>query len=520
MKVVNDATFCSRIMTKFGHIFNVIKELTTGSHQMVATHSRKSAAASFGEFIVFFVLVPALLFSMLVQMGEGGAYLIFQGKQLALAATAEDYLRLFPDGDISYQLKFAVDYVRDGSIAAWVLNLWPPGMPGLYILILKLSGLGSFPLKIITLATLFYSLASCLVYRSLARGQFSPSLLVICTLPLMCLTFQNSIFLQINLFSSDFYCFALLAILLSLIFKDGAKPVRRLTLMAIVLAALAYFRSFYFIFIKLLTVGSLFTLVAWGLWTMASRGWRATIKGVVQSKAVASVGVVLLLTWVFLLPWMVILKIEGKPFEWTVTDQAWAGQWRNDLPPFLVGMNTPCILEKDICDQLMPFQYQDIWATPKLGSDFYKRLSIATFVSSPLKWYREKAKWFDHFWFDDYEIYQKKPASQLTRYIQSVGYLQSAGLLAVCLGLALLAVVRFVRNVSRRRPLLEDNGLYFLFLIFCIYNVMVFTFVHFEPRYSVPLKWVTYLFSMFLLKDVMHKIDLRLFGNNTQRGTQ
>ena len=121
----------------------------------------------------------------------------------ALAATAEDFLRLFPDGDISYQLKFAVDYVRDGSITDWVLNLWPPGMPVLNGLILKLGGSNYFPLKIISLSTLLYALASYMVYQSLARGRFSPSFLVVCVLPLMFLTFLDSIFLGINLFSSD-----------------------------------------------------------------------------------------------------------------------------------------------------------------------------------------------------------------------------------------------------------------------------------------------------------------------------
>lgn len=485
---------------------------------MSGTVQIKSVNARVGEVAFFFVLVPVLLFSMLFHMGEGGTYLLVHGEKLTqrlvLASTAEDFLRQFPDGDISYQLKFAVDYVRDGSIAEWVLNLWPPGMPGLYGLILKLTGSDYFPIKIITLSTLLYALASYLVYLSLARGRFSPAAMVVCALPLMYASFKISIFLELGLFSSDFYCFALLAILLSLMFAGVGQSIWRLALMALVLALLAYFRSFYYIFIKLLTVGSIFALVAWGWYATVNRGWRATIKKIVQRKSVASVGVVLLLTWVLLFPWKAYLVINDKTFEWTATDQVWAAQWRNDLPPFLFGINTPCILEKDICVQLMPFQYPDTWASPKLGSGFYKHLSIATFVSRPLEWYGEKAKVFHHFWFDGHEFDHKMPASQL------IQYMQSAGLLSVCLCLALLAVVRLVRNALRHRPLLENNGLHVLFIIFFIYHLMVFTFVHFEPRYSVPLKWVTYLFFMFLLKDVMHKVDLRLCGNNPHRGAQ
>jgi hypothetical protein len=469
----------------------------------------KSVGARAGELGFFFVLVPALLFFMLFHMGEGGAYLVVPGQnidtKLNLFVTAEDYLRQFPNGDISYQLKFAVDYLRDGSIAAWVLNLWPPGMPGLYWLILKLSGSNYFPIKIITLSTMFYALASYLVYRSLARGRFSPSFLVACALPLVFVTFQVSIFLSTNLFSSDFYCFALLAILLSLIFERSPQALGRLALMAVVLAALAYFRSFYFIFIKLLTVGSLYTLLVWGGWVMVRQGWRAAIKAVVQSKLLASFGVVLLLTWALLLPWKAYLLINERTFEWTATDQAWAAQWRNDLPLFLFGMNTPCILENDICVKLMPFQYPDTWATPKLGSDFYKRLSIVTFVSRPFEWYGEKAKVFHHFWFDGHEFDKNMSASQLIK------YMQSAGLLVACVGLAIVSIIRLIRNISRHRPILEGNGLYVLFMAFFICNLVVFTFAHYESRYSVPLKWVTFLFFMFLLKDIMRKVDRRFF---------
>lgn len=447
---------------------------------------------------------------MLCHVDEGDIYLLAHGQKLALAASAEDFLRQFPGGDISYQLKFAVDYVHDGSIGAWVLNLWPPGMPWLNILILSLSGSGYFTLKIMALSTLLYALASYLVYRSLARGRFSPAALLACVLPMLYASFQNSIFWQLQIFSTDFYCFALLAILLAIIFDSEPKTARHFVLMAIALAALAYFRSFYFIFIKFFTLWSLVALAGWGGWTMLGGGWSAAVKDVVRSKLVVSVGMVLLFSWALLLPWMVVLKIEGKPFDWTVTDQVWAAQWRNDIPVFLAGMNTPCILEKNVCEQLMPFQYPDTWATPKLGSDFYKRLSIATFVAQPLKWYQEKAKVFHYLWFDGLKFDEKKTGSQLTQFIVSVI------LLAVCVALALFAVVRSVRNVLRHRPFLEKNELNFLFMIFCIYNVMVFTFAHYEPRYSVPLKWVAYLFSMFLLKDGMQKFDLHLFGINAK----
>lgn len=478
---------------------------------------KKSTSVKICEFGIFFILLPAVLFYMLCHVEAGEIYLVALDQKLALTTSAEDFLRQYPVGDISYQLKFSVDFVRDGTIGDWVLNLWPPGMPGLNILIIGLTGTGYYTLKMMSLSVLFYTFASYLVYRSLARGRFSPSAMLACILPILYVSVQKSIFEHLQIFSTDYYCFVLLAVLLSLLFKEEPVTFRRLALMAIVLAALAYFRSFYFIFIKLLTMWSALALAGWCVWRFQTRCYKATLREVVQSKLVISFGTFLLITWALLLPWIVVLKIEGKSFDWTVTDQAWAAQWRNDLPSFLVSLNTPCMIEKDICEQLMPFQYSDTWATPKLGSDFYKRLSIVTFVSHPLLWYVEKAKWFEHFWFDDYKIMQKKTLSKLTRTVQSVGYLQSMGVLVASLYLALLAVARCASNMSRRRPLLENNGYHFLFLLFVIYNVMVFTFVHFEPRYSIPLKWVTILFLMFLLRDAMNKIDLVLLANKAER---
>ena len=139
-------------------------------------------------------------------------------------------------------------------------------------------------------------------------------------------------------------------------------------------------------------------------------------------------------------------------------------------------------------------------------------MSIATFVSSPIKWYGEKAKIFHNLWFDGKQLNRKMTASQLLPYIES------AGLLVTCFYLAFLTVVRSGRNVLRHRPLIENNGLYLLFTFFCLHNLLVFTFAHYEARYSIPLKWVTYLFLMFILKDVMHKFDLRLTSHSARRG--
>jgi hypothetical protein len=517
MKEVKTDVAHARPMNKMGYIYLAIKELTRVSDQTSIIHLSKSTLVKIGEIVIFFILIPAVFFYMLCHVEANEIYLIAKGQKLALTASAEDFLRQFPDGDISYQLKFAVDFVRDGSISAWVLNLWPPGMPGLNILIIGLTGTSYYTLKMMSLSALLYAFASYLVYRSLGCGRFSPAAMLACALPMLYMSFQKSIFVNLQIFSTDYYCFMLLAVLLSLLFNDDAVSFRRLALMAIVLAALAYFRSFYFIFIKLLTVWSMLALAGWCGWGILTRCCKTTLRKVVQSKLVMSLGVLLLITWALMLPWIIVLKIEDRPFDWTVTDQAWAAQWRNDLPSFLVGLNTPCIIEKDVCEQLMPFQYADTWAPPKLGSDFYKRLSIVTFVSHPLKWYGEKAKWFEHFWFDDYGIIQNRTVSKLTRYVQSAGYLQSFGLLVVSLFLALSAVVRCANNISHRRPLLENNGFYFLFLLFFTYNVMVFTFVHFEPRYSIPLKLATFLFLMFLLRDTMSKIDLVLLANKAER---
>lgn len=479
----------------------------------------KNIFLRFFELTVCFGVIPAVLSVMLLHLGDDGSiYFIVHGQKLMLSASVSDYLRQFPGNDISYQLKFSFDYFRYGAIDSWVLSLWPPGMPGVYWLILKISGPENFPLKIIVLAIGSYAVATYSIYRGIAQRNFSPTILIACALPLFFGTFSKSIFLGNNLFSSDFYCFVLLAILLSKIFRlNYENTIRHILIIAILLAALAYFRSYYYIFIKLFSIGWIGGLIVWGLILIRKlkRG-RVVVRELFGNRPAAIVGKVLLVTWIFLLPWKMVLNHEGKTFDWTSTDQVWAAQWRNDLPPFLVGMNTPCIIDRELCEQLMPFQYSDTWATPKLGAQFYKILSISTFLLHPYKWYREKAKGFYVFWFDGQQIGVNNKLSLS----ESFFFLQSACLLFICMGLVLLAIIRVVRKFMNCEPLFGEDGLDLIFLIFFIFNVMLFTFVHFESRYSIPLKWFTYLFFIFKMKNFLYKIDTYSLGRYTSRGVQ
>jgi hypothetical protein len=41
--------------------------------------------------------------------------------------------------------------------------------------------------------------------------------------------------------------------------------------------------------------------------------------------------------------------------------------------------------------------------------------------------------------------------------------------------------------------------IYLIYLFFCLQNLVVFTFAHYEPRYSLPLKWATMMMVVYVL---------------------
>lgn len=201
---------------------------------------------------------------------------------------------------------------------------------------------------------------------------------------------------------------------------------------------------------------------------------------------------IFIITWLMLLPWIVLLKIEHKPFLWTVTDQVWAAQWRLDVPDFLAGINTPCLIEKELCMKLMPYQLQDTWATPVLGANFYKKLSLVTFISNPVIWYKEKLNFFYIFWFEGRHLID---INSMYKFIQ---YFNMAAILILVFYFSIYRIYYFFKNFKYNSfTFNKDDNIGFILFLFLFFNIIIFTFAHFESRYSLPLKLSVYVILIY-----------------------
>jgi hypothetical protein len=425
---------------------------------------------------------------------------------VALNLSATDFIEKFSANDVANQLKFAMEYLSgDANLPNWVLNLWPPGMPIIDGAVLFFSGAQAIPLKFYIIAIFIYALTFFLVYRKLSVGKFSPSLLILCSLaPFFIYTFRISLFSGFAFMSSDYFCFILLALVWVILAKTQCKNYNNLYFAMAILILMAYLRTFYFSFFYFLIL--VVFLIA-SIKILVQREYKKIYPirfNKVIKKPITKIFLVFCFGWVLFLPWKLIyLQKYVQPFEWTMKDQVWAAQWRNDYPDntFLVGINIPCQVEPDICAKLFPFQLKDTWATPILGADFYKRLTLSTFIAHPFSWLSKKLELFPVFWFNS----GFKGDWWRGGYAQ--GLVESSVLLIGCLILGIVAIYRTLKNIISSDKSLLDESLYIFSLAFILYNIIVFNFAHFEARYSMPLKLLAYLFILTQLSGLLLKLE-------------
>ena len=460
---------------------------------MLAKKNKLDMAKKILCLVLFLGLLPALFFYLVVDYGgECALSLNASGNFLCLNSPVDELIAKHIGPDIVYQIKFAYDYYMQGRFDEWVLNLWPPGLPFLHYMVLLVFGYDMYPMKIILLSSVLYGLMCFTIYIHIFKGKWLLAAVAFSVFPLIYISFRESLFLGLSAFGSDFFSFILLGCLIAFLLS-GELNWRLLAVSAGCIAGLAYLRSYYYLLVMMYSV-TIVLASAFLVLKCAKKGKIVELFAGLRSPFMQKTWFLLLVTWLFLAPWKIFLALKGAMYAWSSTDQVWAAQWRLDLPTFLSGLNTPCQVNKTLCEHLLPFQLGDTWATPVLGSEFYKNLTLSTFLRSPVDWYIEKSKFFYVFWFD---------GQQFGSITGAWGYFQyaiSLGILVVLLLILALAVGRVIKYYYLDRTFFPDLVPEVAFLGFVFFNVVIFTFVHFESRYSVPIKWVALLFLMDLIK--------------------
>jgi hypothetical protein len=455
----------------------------------------QSTISKFIEIMVFMVFIPMNILYIMTEVKNGELFFNIYNKLVPLDSGINYFLTEFPGNDIYYQLKFAFDYINSGEISLWVLNLWPPGLPALFVAFIKLNGPDFFVLKYILFASLAYSLSMYIMYKSLAGRRFSIFFIILTIAPIYIETFRKSLIIDMQLFSSDLMSFVVMIVLFAAIINSRLGVLLRYTTFAISFSLLIYTRSYYYILFNYVVAVYLFLLVVYSAYMLRAGKFNLKSEGV---KSLIRFGVFVCIVWLSLLPWKHQIKINGGDHKWTSTEQVWAAQWRNDIPSFLAAMNTPCIVKREICENLIHYQHEDTWAKPTLGSDFYKYLSIATFIFNPIDWYMVRSHFFQAFWFDQQTLSSIKDNSRYFNFAFSIA------LLFAVLGFTSYLFLKIFSgkfNFQYDRPLV-------IYCLFVLFNVIVFTFVHFEPRYSIPLKAATYYMIIYHLCSFMIKLHI------------
>ena len=119
----------------------------------------------------------------------------------------------------------------------------------------------------------------------------------------------------------------------------------------------------------------------------------------------------------------------------------------------------------------------EIWpqmVSHKNGFEFFKSLTFTTFLHQPFKWYRYRLGYLDRLWFDaHYDVLLRSDPWLL---------IEGFGVLCAGVGAIGISVVRGFKGD------LMCQRLALLFAGFVGFNLLVFTFLHFEGRYSLPLR--------------------------------
>jgi hypothetical protein len=218
---------------------------------------------------------------------------------------------------------------------------------------------------------------------------------------------------------------------------------------------------------------------------------------------------------VLLLPWRLYTFKYLHSFSWQHSNSTWVQFWTPDsaLPPYFPTINVACHLEPKICDIL----YQNNIKKDNVNTKFYYGLTLMTFMRHPFGWYAEKAKYFNIFWFGG-SFYTYSWHDLLA---QSKGVFIE-GVLAIVAGFTTILAMYFM---WRRENSPEFKGLFLFSLLFLIYNFMLFSLLHYEPRYSLFLRlYFIYLpvwfFGAFENYPVLDIARVRWLKSQSARSTK
>jgi hypothetical protein len=375
-------------------------------------------------------------------------------------------------------------YLRNGLAATEgrhleprYLQFWPPGMVLTIWAVHSIAGLDAYPRKMMWVSVFFWTLALSVIFF-LFPGPH----------PLLRFVGLSSLWLLPDLRAFTFGIGSLLAESFSVAcFLIGAsflwRAITSEKLLWFAIAGLTFglaanYRIYYLMSLRLVLIA----LLAYAIF----RALRGRNPRLVFGPALATT--IFLAT---LVPWSIYkLRREGDP-SWhsAPPSYTYARMWNPAAERETYGRapNAQCKADPDLCAL--------IWRNrDQLAGETLLKLGILTTLAHPLRVFEEKLANAPYFW-----------TGRNPRQLLDTPAALFEGLLLLAAGI--FGLVTFARRVwSQREPAdLLAGG---LIAIFLLYNLLLFTFLHYEWRYSMPLRC-----AAFFLPWLMSRRDVVINRN-------
>ena len=443
---------------------------------------------AFYAITIFFVTFPDL--SNL--QSQLGVY------NLTLGTTISEMIEIIKQGDQASYGRVALDIYNHGTVtkaSVWALHFWPPVLPLLESLLLRLFGINHpFILSVALITICIWSIVLMLLY-SILRTTINRYLALL--LPLSVLAFDDFMpygfrtgVLTTDSISCAFFCCSFLVII-------NAKSHRKKLLMSIVsgllMACAALTRVTYEFVGNFLLIGSMLALfVKVARLIKAKTMCPGNLKIIIRSQ----VGYILIAATVFsiaLIPYKLHYKsLTGEYALTAKSSYIWMLQWMTDQELVEIGAGwvsaglggMACRVEPDLCksiNALASSKKPDFNRARKYHE--YRTLALKAFFFNPYKWMKIKLSRFHLYWFSNTSI----PSNVFKG-------LANIALLFFSMFILTIQLLRFVNYKA-----IVMSYYYLAFLGGCLLPLFI---IHYEARYFYPIKMVGIIFTLTLISVI------------------
>ena len=435
------------------------------------------------NYLLTLKYAPLAIFFFYVALFLPLALFVYENQPLfTYASTIQDIVSPRISGDPFYYGKVARDLVYTGWVLpddCWIIRVWPPGLPILESIILKLVGENvPFVLFLQIVSVLGFSVFTTEL-SNFFKNYFSPTISVL--LP-ACFALMPSV--RFFMLGGDMLSYGeaygiegLLIGSLMAISAAQHQSARRAVLAGLMLALGAYFRPH---IETILFLATLLTLAVYALSFMrhlkiqTSQTWR----NIQANKRI--ILVILLSFHVATMPWRLHNFVEYKTLAWTESFNIVVRDSMEKADKLLsIGGD---FITKGEGNLVCEFEPQNCEAQNRKSARFF-----GTFFRHSYKWYAKKLEIFPRYWFADAGNYIM--ATQITKEWSSLAL---NGLFLAAL-IALLPLL-YITRLHKSWPVIALLGLSTLGACF-----VIFTFVHFEVRYFYVFKMEAIVLSGVLL---------------------